>query len=130
MNAVDSFLNTPCCTKNRSDESWLAESAASLLMLSVSLLTFGGAAYFFSAEDVRVDDDKWLDRLAVHATKPECPHESRRHCRHRVAERTNARREESSGPAVQTEPDMPGCSDDAATLSQPSLIGAAETSHL
>ncbi|MBI3862096.1 MAG: hypothetical protein HY290_09395 [Planctomycetia bacterium] len=55
----------------RTEESASSEFAASLLMLCVCLLTFCGAAYFFSRETVLADDDQWLDRLAGHASNPQ-----------------------------------------------------------
>src|SRR5437773_457958 len=58
-------------TRGSREEAATSEFAASLLMLCVCLLTFCGAAYFFSTENVRADDDQWLDRLAGHASNPQ-----------------------------------------------------------
>lgn len=115
-----------CHTEKHSDETSLADMAGSLMVLCVSLLTFAGGAYFFSAENVRVSDEKWLERAAMNATKPECQHTSKKPRRCEAAERKNRPGEETSAPTEQSEQVMPASSENAATLAQPSLTGANE----
>lgn len=113
-----------CPTEKHADQTSLADMAASLMVLCVSLLTFAGGAYFFSAENVRTGDEKWLERLAVNAAKPECQHASKKPRRREIAGHKKSQSEETSAPAVPSEHVLPESPDNAASLALPSLSGA------